>query len=125
MSDPDERLFVLALEHESEASGRERADRLEALLWHIAGEIEASGVLQRMAGTPGISRLAEARSLSARQWEVLSRLAQGERVPTIASALSVSQSTVRNHVSTILSRFGVKSQPELLALLREKDELSR
>jgi two-component system nitrate/nitrite response regulator NarL len=59
--------------------------------------------------------------LTVRQWEILTRLLRGERVPTIASELFVSQSTVRNHLSAIFERFGVHSQPELLALLRRKD----
>ena len=52
--------------------------------------------------------------LTTRQWEVLTRIVKGERVPTIADDLHVSQSTVRNHLSVIFKRFGVRSQPELL-----------
>jgi DNA-binding NarL/FixJ family response regulator len=56
--------------------------------------------------------------LSARQWEVISRLARGERVSTIAADMYLSQSTVRNHLSAIFRKVGVHSQRELLALLR-------
>jgi two-component system nitrate/nitrite response regulator NarL len=58
--------------------------------------------------------------LTSRQWEVLSRLLRGERVPTIAAGLFISQSTVRNHLAGIFERFGVHSQPELLAVLAAK-----
>jgi DNA-binding NarL/FixJ family response regulator len=55
--------------------------------------------------------------LSRRQLEILRRLVRGERVPTIARELSVSQSTVRNHLSAIYRSLGVHSQSELLARL--------
>jgi PAS domain S-box-containing protein len=57
------------------------------------------------------------RDLSRRQLEILRRLVRGERVPTIARELSVSQSTVRNHLSAIYRSLGVHSQSELLARL--------
>ncbi len=58
--------------------------------------------------------------LSTRQLEVLSRLLADERVPTIAKALFLSQSTVRNHLSVIFQRLGVHSQEELIQLLRKR-----
>jgi DNA-binding NarL/FixJ family response regulator len=94
-----------------------RAARLEGHLRRIAAEVEASGILFGMGKPPDLTRFPQLRSLSLRQWEVLSRLLQGERVPTIAAGLSISQSTVRNHLSVIFSRFGVHSQAELVALL--------
>lgn len=121
LSGPDERLFILTPADGDVDTERSRADKLERLLWSIAGEIEASGVLQGIGQAPDLVHLPEARALSTRQWEILTRLARGERVPTIAEELFLSQSTVRNHVSAILSRFGVKSQAELLSLLRKKD----
>jgi PAS domain S-box-containing protein len=94
-----------------------RAGRLEGHLRRIAAEVEASGILFRMGEPPDMTRFPQLRSLSLRQWEVLSRLLRGERVPTIAAGLFISQSTVRNHLSVIFSRFGVHSQAELVALL--------
>ena len=41
-----------------------------------------------------------------------------QRVPDIARATFVSQSTVRNQLGTIYRKLGVHSQTELLALLR-------
>jgi DNA-binding CsgD family transcriptional regulator len=96
----------------------ERVTRLERHLQRIAAEIEASGVLvHQLSGMPNPAPVRELRDLTTRQWEVLSRLLRGERVPTIAAALFISQSTVRNHLVAIFERFGVHSQPELLALL--------
>ncbi|MBV8462854.1 MAG: hypothetical protein JO368_06150 [Acidimicrobiales bacterium] len=56
-------------------------------------------------------------TFSARQWEVLTLLVQGERVQTIADKLFLSPSTVRNHLTAIYRKFGVHSQAELLAKL--------
>ena len=47
-----------------------------------------------------------------------SRLLGGERVPTMAAEMYLSQATVRNHLSAIFQKFGVHSQRELLALWR-------
>lgn len=55
--------------------------------------------------------------LSARQREVLTRLATGEGVNEIAAALYLSPSTVRNHLSVVYKKFGVHSQAGLLAKL--------
>jgi DNA-binding NarL/FixJ family response regulator len=63
-------------------------------------------------------------ALSLRQWEVLSRLLQGDRVSTIAKELFLSPSTVRDHLSAIFERFDVHSQAELLLLLRGVEEPS-
>ena len=57
-------------------------------------------------------------NFSERQLEIIERLVRGERVPTIARGLYLSQSTVRNHLSAIFRKLGVHSQEELLAALR-------
>jgi two-component system response regulator DesR len=67
-----------------------------------------------------MTALPQVNNLTVRQWEVLARIVRGERVPTIASDLHLSQSTVRNHLSLIFKRFGVRSQPELLRAIEEK-----
>jgi DNA-binding CsgD family transcriptional regulator len=56
--------------------------------------------------------------LSSRQWEIVTRLKRGERVPGIARAMYLSQSTVRNHLTALFRKFGVHSQAELLERLR-------
>jgi DNA-binding NarL/FixJ family response regulator len=58
--------------------------------------------------------------LTSRQWEILNRLLRGERVPTIANALFISPSTVRNHLSAIFEKFGVHSQAELIERIRSE-----
>lgn len=116
--------LVLFVRLEPPASARE--GQLEGHMWRIAAELEASGILLRAGSTPGLAldRIPDASSLSTRQWEVLRRIASGQRVPAIARELFVSQSTVRNHLSAIFARFGVHSQADLLARLRDSDAAS-
>jgi DNA-binding CsgD family transcriptional regulator len=96
----------------------DRAAQLEHRLWRIASEVQASGIFDSLGTFPDAERFPQLNSLSTRQWEVLSRLLRGERVPSIATALYVSQSTVRNNLSDIFRVFDVHSQAELLELLR-------
>ena len=48
---------------------------------------------------------------------MVTRLLAGKRVPAIAEALFVSQSTVRNHLSSVFRKLNVQSQQELIDLL--------
>lgn len=102
----------------------DRVKELELRLRRIGAEVRAAGLLESMDMVRALDEHPQLGELSSRQWEILDRLLRGERVPTIAKELFISQSTVRNHVSAIFERFGVHSQPELLALLRPKDGLS-
>jgi DNA-binding CsgD family transcriptional regulator/PAS domain-containing protein len=97
------------------------ADRvldLEMRLRRIGSEVRAAGVIDTVHSLPALELHPKLGDLTTRQWEVLGLLLQGQRVPTIASQLFVSQSTVRNHLATIFRKFGVHSQAELLQLLR-------
>lgn len=96
----------------------ERITSLERRLWRIAREFEGT---EALAGSlplsdpylvPGVSEF------SPRQWEVLTRLLRGERVPRIAEEIFLSQSTVRNHLADMFKKTGVHSQEELLDLFR-------
>jgi DNA-binding CsgD family transcriptional regulator/PAS domain-containing protein len=102
-----------------EAGDVERAARLEGHLWRIAMEVRMAGVAptgpaegQAWWGHPDLD------GLTPRQFEVLTRLVAGERTPAIADALFLSPSTVRNHLSAIYRRLGVRSQQELFRRLR-------
>ncbi|MEO9237756.1 MAG: PAS domain S-box protein [Jatrophihabitantaceae bacterium] len=64
---------------------------------------------------PGLARL------SRREFEVVRMLLLGDRVPVIARQLFVSQSTVRNHLSSVFRKLRVRSQQELIVLLRERN----
>jgi PAS domain S-box-containing protein len=94
----------------SESSGEVR--KLAGQLRRIAAQIEAEVVLVEPADPLGAPLMPE---LSSRQWEIVTRLVRGCRVPTIAEELYLSQSTVRNHLSAIFRKVGVHSQQEFLA----------
>jgi DNA-binding NarL/FixJ family response regulator len=55
--------------------------------------------------------------LSEREWEVVERVARGQRVSEIAKELGVALSTARNHLKASFKKLGVKSQAELVAMV--------
>jgi DNA-binding CsgD family transcriptional regulator len=63
---------------------------------------------------------AGAERLSPRESEIVARLVSGDRVPAIAQALFLSQSTIRNHLSSAFGKLGVTSQQELVDLYRSQ-----
>jgi DNA-binding CsgD family transcriptional regulator len=114
--------FILIPETESTTvQAYDRAAELEQRLWRIASEVQASGIFEHLWSFPDAQRFPQLSTLSARQWEVLSRLLRGQRVSIIAEALFVSESTVRNNLSTIFHKFGVHSQAELLKLFSSEE----
>jgi DNA-binding CsgD family transcriptional regulator/PAS domain-containing protein len=105
------------------------AARLQRHLWAIAMELQAAGLVRDQGPHlgPQLGRQADyavvhpaLRDVSVRQLEIMRRLVAGERVPTIAAALKLSSSTVRNHLAAIFRKVGVHSQAELLAVLLRK-----
>jgi len=111
--DSEKRLVILLPET---GAGDLRAVKLEEHLRRIAAEVQASGILEITPAPLGLVSTIGQAGLTARQWDVLTRLLRGEQVPTIAQELHLSQSTVRNHLSTIYKRTGVRSQAGLMAL---------
>ena len=92
---------------------------VEALLWQTRRAIEALGSSRDLAlltaeQVPGLSLL------TSRELEVLTKLLAGSRVPAIARNLIVSQSTVRNHLSSMFRKLNVQSQQELIDLFATK-----
>jgi DNA-binding NarL/FixJ family response regulator len=96
----------------------DRIAELEARLRRIAVELQAAGILHDLDAFPSLDEHPHMAELTNRQREILIRLLNAQRVSVIAAELYVSPSTVRNHLLTIFSKFGVHSQAELLAVLR-------
>jgi DNA-binding CsgD family transcriptional regulator len=118
LAESTSRCFLLLSEPDPATAAKfDRAAQLEHRLWRIASEVQASGIFDSLGSFPDPERFPQMNSLTTRQWEVLSRLLRGERVPAIAKALFVSPSTIRNNLSEIFRIFDVHSQSELLSLL--------
>jgi DNA-binding NarL/FixJ family response regulator len=96
----------------------DRVAELEARLRRIAAELKAAGVMDDIDTPPPATDYPQLDELSSRQREILIRLLNAQRVSVIAAELYLSPSTVRNHLVTIFTKFGVHSQVELLAILR-------
>ncbi len=110
-----------AIHRVSQGDPAERTMQLEQHLWRIARELEAAHItVGTTDAAPDIDGILGPDTLSPRQWEILRRLLQGERVPGIARSLYLSASTVRNHLTAIFAKFGVHSQEELIQLLRAR-----
>jgi DNA-binding CsgD family transcriptional regulator len=114
--------FTLRPVVESDQSPAERARELEARLARIARELHGTGLSFSPTATPALADMPQLADLTSREWEVLTRIGDGHRVPRIASDLSLSPSTVRNHLSSIFGKLDVGSQSELLDLLRQREQ---
>jgi PAS domain S-box-containing protein len=70
---------------------------------------------------PGELRPDALARLSSRELEIVTMLLAGDRVPAIAESLHLTQSTVRNHLSSVFQKLRVSSQQALIVLLRKTD----
>lgn len=82
---------------------------------HALALAEAFAFLDQ-ADVPGVTKL------TTRELDITARLLSGDRVPGIAKAIYLSQSTVRNHLSNVYRKLRVGSQQELIELFRESAE---
>jgi DNA-binding CsgD family transcriptional regulator len=99
-----------------------RESRLEAHLQRIADELHAAGMLPVLGKLPVISGNPRLGLLTSREWAVLTRLLDGQRAAAIAADLFVSQSTVRNHLSSIYAKLQVNGQVDLIRTLRSEPQ---
>jgi len=97
-----------------------RALELESRMLRIADELRAAGLIPRLQQLPALTDTPDLGKLTSREWEVLTRLLDGQRVSAIAAELFVSESTVRNHLSSIYAKLGVHSQVDLIRLVRRE-----
>jgi DNA-binding NarL/FixJ family response regulator len=98
------------------ASPREVVAAVEAA---AAGQaVLDPGLAQRLVAPAGSPRGPFA-SLAERERDVLGLVASGASNDAIASALFLSPKTVRNYVSTLLTKTGCTTRPELIVRARE------
>jgi DNA-binding CsgD family transcriptional regulator/tetratricopeptide (TPR) repeat protein len=105
-------------------------EQLEALkVMEQLGATAAAGALRRQMRAQGMRRIPrgsrtstrnDPHGLTRREVEVLRLLSEGLRNSTIASRLFVSTKTVDHHVSAILTKLGVPSRAEAVAMAREQ-----
>jgi DNA-binding CsgD family transcriptional regulator len=101
----------------SEAVEVGRLTQIETVVARFVDDLAWAGVETARSATSTVGRLSPSEELTAREREILELLVSGLRVPSIASRLFISQSTVRNHLSTGFKKLGVSSQAEFLALV--------
>ena len=97
---------------------RDATEGLSPVLEATDAHQKVFGLAAWMAAFPTALRAPELSTLTPREHEIVLRLAFGDRVRTIAEDLHLSQSTIRNHLTTVFRKFNVSSQTELLARLR-------
>jgi DNA-binding CsgD family transcriptional regulator len=117
--DPPPLAFALIRYDDADPStDSSREMQLETHMLRIADELQAAGLIPRLPQLPALTDEPELGKLTSREWAVLTRLVDGQRVSAIAADLYVSQSTVRNHLSSIYAKLGVHSQVDLVRLIR-------
>lgn len=106
-----------------------QAGAIGYLLKNVSGEELAESIRQAHGGKPTLAPEAVqaliqspseteklAANLTRREHEVLALLVQGMSNPEIADRLVISRSTVKVHISSILSKLGVTSRAEAISV---------
>lgn len=83
---------------------------------------EKSGKESSLAPAERREELADEYSLSPREREVFALLAQGRSRSHISKALTLSEGTVKTHISHIYAKLGVSSKQEMIDLLLAKSD---
>jgi len=88
-------------------------------LQRIALELESLCLTAAVGATTALPlHHPDLQGLSPREAEVLSLLVGGDRVPSIAQRLHISQHTVRNHLKSVFRKLDVANQSELIERVR-------
>jgi len=98
--------------------GGQESDDLSAILLRLGRAAAVAEVARDVLDGWSTSKIPGLSLLTIRELEIVNRLLRGDRVPSIARALFLSQSTVRNHLSSVFAKLGVSSQQGLVDVLR-------
>lgn len=106
--------FALLTE-ESDGPADERA--IADLITRLGRRIRSAMTSHAVASAPLRSDV-DLGGLGSRDLEIVTRLVAGDRVASIAKRLFLSEGTIRNHLSSVFGKLGVRTQQELIELLR-------
>jgi NarL family two-component system response regulator LiaR len=130
-------IALTSFPEEDLVQGALRAGALSYLLKNVSAEELAAAIRAAYAGRPTLApeatqALIQAANhppepgddLTAREREVLALMVEGMHNSDIAERLVVSRSTVKSHVSNILSKLGVSSRAEAISLALRRHLIS-
>jgi len=106
-------------------TGDNTALELEQTLARIAREVHTARVAQSVGELPTLVDVPLLSRLTAREWEIAAMVRTGAGINEVARSLHLSPSTVRNHLSAIYGKLGVRSLPQLLVLLHAAPDQRR
>lgn len=92
-------------------------ERLAAITQAVINEEPREEFLGNPINARGIQRLVDAHRLTERERQIISLLADGYRVQTMSRTLHLSNGTIRNYLSAIFHKVGVRSQTELMEII--------
>jgi DNA-binding CsgD family transcriptional regulator len=98
--------------------GAQESDDLSAILLRLGRGAEVAQAARGVFQVASARKVAGLSGLTTRELEIMNRLLEGDRVPSIAKVLFLSQSTVRNHLASVFAKLGVSSQQELVDVFR-------
>jgi DNA-binding CsgD family transcriptional regulator len=110
--------FALQPAHDFAGRAFSSSEDVQILLGRLGEGIQAAGAARDLSERRS-QRDRPLAELTARESQIVSRLLAGDRVPAIARQLFLAQSTVRNHLSAVFAKLGVRSQQELIVLMRQ------